>query len=167
MRLGLFFVGVLFGFSTVAQAKIEGVYMVPASDSLANNVLVDLQKARFRVGRRDRVKFDYRIPKELAGPNAPRFVIVGTLSGAQPWVLSGKGVTASCVEAPGDQIDCTMFYEKVPSREDAGMIFDIDTAAAARYIDTLGLSAVRVSELKAAGTALRDEAIGIVSIKSK
>lgn len=157
-----------------AHARTEGSYVVPSSDSLDTPVEVDLKRARFRFERRGRVKFDYKLPKILAGENSPRFSMRGNFTGDGPWKLAGDGVVeslivtvnADCRRVDADQVDCRMVYDKKPDAETGREIFPIDVEGAAAYVAGLdGVSAERALELYHASLALRDEAIGIVKIK--
>ena len=159
----------LFVKSVAVFASSEGIYVVPESDGLNHAVEVELKRVRIQLDGDGQMKLDYQLPNELAGTDAPRFVLHGKSTNGQIWFLKGEEASATCQKAEGADVSCFMEYAKVQNPETGEMVFDIDIdfdidiESAKQYVNSLeGLSQERVEELHLAIMALAEEAIGIV-----
>lgn len=151
--------GALFSLPVLAAAT--GVYKVPASDYLAEDVFLTADNVELEP-EEGGYELRYKFPPELDGSN-PRWVRLKSKSAAEPFKLEsneGEPVQASAeCESLGSAVSCTIRYVK-----NSDDVFPINVEAANQYIQSRQLDAFRVSELKGAQQSIMHEAVGVLTI---
>ena len=150
-----------------ARQSRDSTYEVPQSSMLDEALIVNLKKARLNINGSS-ASLDYRLPAELDGTNAKRFLLTGSFDGTS-WNLSTNdhanssgdpSVKATC-EGNERNFTCVMNYAK--NDED---IFPLDTASADSYLQTrTDLTPAEITHIKAAQAAFSHEPIGIIRVQ--
>ena len=145
----------------MAIAGTTGTYKVPAGQYMQEDVLLRTTKANVNERNDGTIEISYKLPRELDGAD-PRTIKLESVSAANRLQIQGPDGVGVC-EPVSQNFSCTISYFK---DQNTGL-FNINTEAAASYMQTRNFSPERIQLMEKAQQSIMHEAAGILFIKRR